>query len=161
MPGPILNPQCEIIPLPFRIDSREYREFTATPETLPVEIGKRVLSSESWNLWTGFRDRDVMGFFDAPRVVHYDPGNREPWRAVRSDALLMTFSRACTSWKVGRTWLGESIYLGPGWEGYAADIYWGVARGMQYLIAEMDKDGEKDQMVQMALEGMMRSHGRL
>lgn len=158
MAGPILNPKCEIIPLQFVVS--EHR-FLATPETLPLEIGRRITTTEPWNLWSYFRDDQFMAYFDAERVVHYESGNHTPWRACHSDALLITFPSGRMS---GDTcsWRGDAIILGPGWEGLSADIYWAVARALRRYFRESDKfNTEKDRMVGMALEGMMRSHGRI
>ncbi len=156
MAGPLLNPKCVIIPLPFRC---RICQFMATPETLPAEIGKRVLSScESWDLWTGFHGKELALCFDTERVVHYEPGNQTPWTAAHSDALLMTLPR--TRGNMG-SWNGAAIMLGPGWESYAADIYWSAARAIRKFLLDEYSSTENEQVVLVALESMMRSHGRI
>ena len=150
MPGPILNPKCEAIPLSFRIGGRE---FWATPQTLADQIHAYTLTVEPWSLWTGYGQEERMALFDCERMIHYDPGHARPWQAGDVSA-----------WQYGSkflSWRGAAVILGPGWESYVDDIYWAVARAMRKLLLENKHETEKDLMVQMALEGMMRSHGRI
>jgi hypothetical protein len=168
MPGPILNAKCEVIPLPFRMTDSE---FMATPETLSSEIGKRRIPDDRWSLWTGFGKQDLLPYFDRERMIHYDPANRQTWLAGRTDVMRhrKQFSRMINigtfvknTHDVGLwEWTGETIALGPGWESHVDDIYWAVARSLRRYFVDANLDGEKEQMVKMALEAMMRSHGRI
>lgn len=160
MPGPILNAKSEVIPLPFRIPSNA---FLATPETLPVEIQRYVMAGDQWSLWTGFREQDLLPLFDCDKMVQYKPNNHQSWKAGRVD--VSGFEHKFAISPSGRPehgylhWRGDVIELGPGWESHAADIYWAVARALTRFFNHCDLP-ENDQMVVMALDAMMRSHGR-
>jgi len=167
--GPILNPKCEVIPLPFRMDEGE---FMATPETLSAEVGKRALYGQKpWSLWTGFGDQALLAYFDCERIIQFDPANRQTWLSGSSGTLGLgkQFGRRLNVGTFVQNTLpvdlwrqnGEAILLGPGWEGYAPEIYWAVARALRRHFDGPAFNSEKDQMVVMALEGMMRSHGRI
>jgi hypothetical protein len=156
MAGPILNSKCEVIPLPFRMDEGE---FMATPETLSAEVGKKTISPEPWSLWTGYQDQEFMAYFDTERVLHYDTSYRSPWTACGSTKKVGFQRMRMRSGMY--SWSGPQILLGPGWEGYAPEIYWAVARALRRHFDGPAFNSEKDQMVVMALEGMMRSHGRI
>lgn len=153
MAGPILNPKCEVIPLPFR--SVYGADFSATPTTLPDLLGKSMPINDGWELMTGFGKDDMLPYFDCERLIQYGQKN-PPWRAGKLD----TWPRrtvAQSHW----AWRGDAILIGPGWESYAADIYWAVARALRRHFQGPAFDSDKDQMIKMALEGMMRSHGRI
>lgn len=169
MPGPILNVKCEVIPLPFRFNG--VSEFLATPDTLSFEIGRRSVTTEKWSLWTGFGDQNLLAYFDCERIIQYDPANRQTWlsgssgtsgRGTQFSRRLNIGTFVQNTHDVGLwNWNGESIMLGPGWESHAADLYWAVARSLRRYFIDANLDGDKEQMVKMALEAMMRSHGRI
>ena len=153
MAGPILNPKCEVIPLPFRTVCGA--EFVATPETLPDLLSKSVPVNAVWELLTGFREVDMLPYFDCGRLIQYRQNN-PPWRAGKLDTWPKR-TLAQPHWQ----WRGDAILIGPGWESYASDIYWAVARALRRHFQGPAFDTEKDQMIKMALEAMMRSHGRI
>lgn len=161
MPGPILNATCEIIPLPFQVPPHS---FTATPETLPIEIQRYRMVGDEWSLYTGLGKRDLLPIFERERLVQYGPNNHRPWVAGHADAsalerIKFEIKGAGRSHQGLPPWRGDAIELGPGWECYAADIYWAVARALNGFLGNCEIP-DNERMVAMALDAMMRSHGR-
>jgi hypothetical protein len=151
MPGQALNPDAEMIPLPI-VAAKKH--LLVTPDTLR-DLRPKV---KRWFLHVHFNNLDFLPLFEVPKFVIFDQRNRYPWATGRVDEYM---------WRIGQEELahsldGEAVLLGPNWHGYVSEIYWAVSRAIyNYFQTTNDEVSQNDGLLSMALEAMMRSHGRM
>jgi len=91
--------------------------FSTDPQELPFKIPR---SLDIWSLALDYDGFAETPLFDCERVVVYRSSERCPWRST--DQIGLVIDRIPIS-------KGEHfVLLGPGWEGNAVDLYWGLIR---------------------------------
>lgn len=168
MAGSILNPNTPLLPLTALftdVDARDRWEAEVTPETLPEATRGRAL----WQMRLKFGDCSLLPLFDLPRLVVHHHRAMQPYLAtnmkrMKLKALSETQRLLLGADQLPYAWLGDVVILGPGWEGSSADLYWAMARAVHRWLSDgrnYVRSDSQEAMVKLAVEAMLRSHGRI
>jgi len=113
----------------------------ATPESLPTDVPRFL---DRWSMMVVLCDGVWTPFFDTERVVIYRSDADFPWMA--SDKCSLEDSAFA-----GQPGIDAYLHLGPGWEGHAVDLYWGLCRAA--IRAAKDEDPMLAMVYEAALVG--------
>lgn len=161
MAGSILNPNAPLLPLTALftdVDARDRWEAEVTPETLPEATRGRAL----WQVRLKFGDYSLLPLFDIPRLVVHHHRSMPPYLATNIKR--MKLKALLGADQLPYAWLGDVVILGPGWEGSSADLCWAMARAVHRRLSSdrnYARSDSQEAMVKLAVEAMLRSHGRI